>query len=117
MLTSGQLISTGYAKISWVDELLVWNSTDYGGIYKLNIQKQTIWKPGLVFASSPGSLIEEGTSYKPTWVTLEGIVTMFVDENFKTVCTVDTAHFPFDSHQCKARIFLLVDLWEFFFQI
>ena len=99
MLTSGQLISTGYVKISWVDELLVWNSTDYGGIYKLNIQKQTIWKPGLVFASSPGSLIEEGTSYKPTWVKSDGIVTMFVAGNFKTACRVDTAHFPFDSHQ------------------
>ena len=33
---------------NWKDELLVWNSTSYGGITILRFSIEKIWNPGLI---------------------------------------------------------------------
>ena len=105
-ITSGRLVSTGYVTISWQDELLVWNSSDFGGVSKLNIPEKSYWKPGLVFVKSPGEeSLTDDSSFKPSWAMDNGLVNMFVAGDFETICDTDTGYFPFDSHKCDYEIF------------
>ena len=104
-LSSGNMVATGYLQISWYDELLVWDPTEFGGIRKLNVPNDYNWRPGLAFSrSSEEDSLLTSTVFAQTWVYCSGHVVLVTGGHFHTICDLDTTQYPFDKHSCNYEL-------------
>lgn len=44
-IMAGKLQCPGYLVVSWIDEQLVWNTSDYSDISSLSLPSENIWTP------------------------------------------------------------------------
>ena len=99
-MTTGKLLSSGYLYVSWTDEQLVWNSSDFNNLTRLTVSPQDIWTPELV----QGGGVEVAHVLAPAWISDEGRVTWLIGSSFEGVCILDVRQFPFDRHECTFSI-------------
>jgi hypothetical protein len=99
------LLITGYFEISWKDEYLTWDPSQYGGKRILQIPKGKFWKPEIVLTKQPVNV--ESSVYSSgafsAWVTNNGNVTLIHIGTYQTRCIVDTTLYPFDIHHCHLQ--------------
>ena len=99
-MTTGKLLASGYLYVSWTDEQLVWNSSDFNNLTRLTVSPQDIWTPELV----QGSGVEVSHIMAPAWLSDQGIVTWLIGSSFEGDCILDVRKFPFDQHKCVFSI-------------
>ncbi|XP_055954375.1 neuronal acetylcholine receptor subunit alpha-7-like [Patella vulgata] len=46
------LVSFGYIDLSWEDDFLSWNESDYGGIDNMVVPQKKVWRPDIVVGNS-----------------------------------------------------------------
>jgi hypothetical protein len=89
--------------MTWLDELLTWNSSDYGGITKLTLQPGTCWTPQLIHTYSDfckGNQAEGISESANITLTNDGTVSMYYSALLEAKCAIDMKLFPFDEHIC-----------------
>ena len=99
-MTTGKLISTGYLYVSWTDEQLLWNSSDFNGLSRLTISSNDIWTPNFV----QGVGTEINNALAPAWISNNGTITWLVGSSFEGDCILDVTRFPLDKHDCVFSI-------------
>ena len=99
-MTTGKLECPGYMLVSWTDEQLVWNTTDFRGISQLRLPAEDVWTPRFIL--SDGQHIER--SLAPIWLYHNGTVFWMINSLFEGSCDTDMRQFPFDSHTCVFTI-------------
>ena len=97
-VTTGKLFTNGYLYISWTDELLTWNTSDFSGLSRFSISPRDIWTPTL---SQAGSSMEIANTFAPAWLYDNGKVDWFIGSLFEGTCILDVRRFPFDKHECS----------------
>ncbi|XP_045205964.2 acetylcholine receptor subunit beta-like [Mercenaria mercenaria] len=107
-VTTGELLTISYIQISWIDEFLVWNPTEYGGITKLSISYDKLWIPSLSLSNgalkeNTGQVINPG--FAPVKVLPTGFVLLVTSGYYLTKCDIDTRFYPFDEHVCSFIFF------------
>ena len=95
-ITMGKIVCTGYLYISWTDEQLAWNSSDFNNLTRLTVSPDDIWTPKLVHAE--GKEIENGVA--PSWISNSGRITWLIGTLFEGGCILDVRRYPFDKHEC-----------------
>ncbi|KAL4228245.1 hypothetical protein ACF0H5_013678 [Mactra antiquata] len=102
-VTGGHLIVVGFLEMSWRDEYLVWNQSEYGGVNRISVDHNKIWEPGLVqkdgvHADSSGKVLN--TDFYRIFLSSDGEVHLSTAGYFGSNCNIDTKHYPFDTHEC-----------------
>ena len=95
-LTNGFLDTTGYMLMTWKDENLFWNDSEYAEIPSLCLQDE-IWSPAIV----PTNTINSGEDWRSTLLVSDGTVLQFTGRRFGTFCKLDMRLYPKDSHICN----------------
>ena len=90
-----KMTSTGVFYIEWTDPGLTWDSSSYGGINKINIPQNDIWKPDLVLQNGFETFQELGQSFNFVRVYNDGTVIWQPSQVFESRCSIDITYFPF----------------------
>lgn len=93
--------TSGWLTISWKDQLLIWNASEYGGIEQTLISQDNVWKPDIVINNAVDTLTKTmGFSQLAVNILSDGTVMWEPGDVFQTLCTVDVSRFPFDTQVC-----------------
>ncbi|KAK2492472.1 hypothetical protein MC885_005406 [Smutsia gigantea] len=99
-----QIVTTNVRlKQQWVDYNLKWNPDDYGGLKKIHIPSEKIWRPDLVLYNNADG---DFAIVKFTKVLLDhtGHITWTPPAIFKSYCEIIVTHFPFDEQNCSMKL-------------
>ncbi|KAH3730744.1 hypothetical protein DPMN_056737 [Dreissena polymorpha] len=88
-------------RLSWRDEHLVWNPSDYDGIQTGVYPQNSVWKPDVSLKNSVDDFKTLGDQTLNVIVTSDGIVTWEPYQIFTSRCNFDITYFPFDRQACK----------------
>lgn len=93
---------------SWFDERLKWNPADFGGMEKVQLPGDAIWRPELVlYNNADGSY--ESTFMAMAIVYFNGSVEWTPPAVFHSSCGIRVRHFPFDIQLCP----MIFQSWVF----
>lgn len=89
----------------WVNPLLRWNVSDYGGITEVNIDADKLWTPDIYLYnnaddSSDGAQDRMKTKIK---VNHNGTNTWLAPSILQSSCKIDVHYFPFDEQTCSLK--------------
>ncbi|XP_046547071.1 acetylcholine receptor subunit alpha-like [Haliotis rubra] len=102
--TTQTVDSSGFLTLQWTDELMTWNSNEYGGVNYINIHVEKLWIPDLSLTNGFGGLSLILPIGEKARVWSNGSVTWFRDMNKHTKCSLDMRHFPFDTQTCSINL-------------
>ncbi|XP_022083251.1 neuronal acetylcholine receptor subunit alpha-10-like [Acanthaster planci] len=89
-----------WQKMSWRDELLVWNPDDYGGQNVIHVFPSDIWMPRLVILENVNFDFSNAKEIEII-ITADGSAVWYAPVMLKTSCKVHVKNFPFDIQQCS----------------
>ena len=93
---------------SWFDERLKWDPDDFGGMEKVQLPGDEIWRPELVlYNNADGSY--ESTFMAMAIVYFNGSVEWTPPAVFHSSCGIRVRHFPFDIQLCP----MIFQSWVF----
>nr|XP_022302150.1 acetylcholine receptor subunit beta-like [Crassostrea virginica] len=101
--TEQKMTTTGYLKVKWTDELLVWNSTTTG-MYWMQFNQTDIWIPDIVVKNGLTAFKMMGGNFYYVYVYNDGAVYWYPYVVFETSCNLDVTYFPFDTQTCSVII-------------
>ena len=88
---------SGYLSLKWTDELLYWDSDDFGAVSRISVTRDEIWTPGIQQLSDGDANIE----FSSAWLADDGNVTMVITGELIGYCDVDVLYFPIDEQTCR----------------
>ncbi|XP_046573448.1 neuronal acetylcholine receptor subunit alpha-6-like [Haliotis rubra] len=97
--------ANGFFLVSWKDEFLTWNASEYGGISEINPDYGKVWRPYITVWNQVVDAEPLGLDFGVMKVTAEGIVTWSPGDTFKTFCQMDVTNFPLDEQECTYETF------------
>ena len=88
--------------VSWQDEFLRWNASEYGGISKIVFPlDRNIWIPDLMNWNAAYNAGEFGQKYAFPAVYSSGLVDLWTMVNLETQCEIHTKKYPMDTQHCS----------------
>ncbi|XP_072021560.1 acetylcholine receptor subunit alpha-type unc-63-like [Amphiura filiformis] len=90
--------------MSWIDEFLTWNATEFGGIEVIHVPAERVWLPDITLHQNADDIFER---YKPnTYVNVfyDGLVIWYVPTIFGSSCRQRVRYFPFDTQICDMTL-------------
>ncbi|XP_071096134.1 neuronal acetylcholine receptor subunit beta-3-like [Haliotis cracherodii] len=97
------LTSTGFLTLEWTDDLLTWNSWNYGDITNITIPVEKLWIPDLILINGlheQSLILPNGEMAR---VKNDGRVTWYKWITRRTNCLLDMRKFPFDTQTCSFK--------------
>lgn len=96
--------------LSWKDELLTWNTSQFGGITAVFPQAIKYWTPEIenTFSAKTGCEQNGNENYHSivdATITNEGFVNYNVWGVVGAMCRIDMTYFPWDIHVCSTNYF------------
>ncbi|KAL3866754.1 hypothetical protein ACJMK2_044030 [Sinanodonta woodiana] len=91
----------GYFMLSWKDEFLVWNASQYGGLYSVEFPEDEVWKPVVVLSNGYGGFNVLGENFVKVTVKNNGTATWNPGDVFESTCFIDITYYPFDTQVCE----------------
>ncbi|CAC5395888.1 CHRNN [Mytilus coruscus] len=103
-----QLLSTSAAfKISWRDELMIWNTANYSGLDRLTVTLASIWKPDVIILNSESTkktLTDKDDDNHFVTVNYDGFIEWWIYVNLQTHCKVNMTNYPFETQKCDINV-------------
>ncbi|XP_072043395.1 neuronal acetylcholine receptor subunit alpha-7-like [Amphiura filiformis] len=91
---------SGQLDMTWYDEYLVWNETEYPAVETVKIPISKISHPEVhLYESSDFATLIDGLP----WIYPDGRIFLAVPMIFTTMCRVDARFFPFDTQRCQSK--------------
>ncbi|XP_046325861.1 ligand-gated ion channel 4-like isoform X2 [Haliotis rufescens] len=86
----------------WIDKKLAWVPEKYGNISVIRIPYDSVWLPDIVLYNTAEVTSKEMSSVSTNViVTSDGNVTYLSMVIYKSSCSIDVKHFPFDEQNCS----------------
>ncbi|KAK3788232.1 hypothetical protein RRG08_029028 [Elysia crispata] len=97
----------GFLGLVWRDEMLQWNSTDYGGVSHITPKVTSVFRPLMVLLNTLGDrdLFEDDNA--PLTVFSDGQVEWVPGNIFPASCKLDLTKYPFDEQHCEIRMMIM----------
>ncbi|XP_046378428.1 neuronal acetylcholine receptor subunit alpha-7-like [Haliotis rufescens] len=92
--------ANGFFLVSWKDEFLTWNASEYGGVGEISPDYGMVWRPYITIRNVVDSVEPLGLDFGIIKVTANGIVNWAPGDTFKTFCQMDVTNFPLDEQEC-----------------
>ncbi|XP_076115658.1 neuronal acetylcholine receptor subunit alpha-9-like [Mytilus galloprovincialis] len=89
--------------LTWIDEYLIWNPRDYGGLDYLTVKGDEVWTPDFRILNKKvdSAVLKDGMTEETFKVLANGTVGFILTGELKTRCDVDPEKFPVDCHECE----------------
>ncbi|GFR86377.1 neuronal acetylcholine receptor subunit alpha-3 [Elysia marginata] len=97
----------GFLGLSWVDERLQWNSSDYGGEYSISPKVTSVFRPQMVLLNTLGDRDLFEDDHAPLTVYSNGRVTWAPGSIFPASCKLDLTQFPYDKQHCEIQMVIM----------
>ncbi|XP_067670851.1 neuronal acetylcholine receptor subunit alpha-7-like [Haliotis asinina] len=93
--------ANGFFFVTWKDEFLTWNASEYGGISEIRPDYGKVWRPYITIRNQVDSVEPLGLDFGIIKVAANGAVTWLPGDTFKTFCQMDVTNYPFDKQECS----------------
>ncbi|XP_033098688.1 neuronal acetylcholine receptor subunit alpha-9-like [Anneissia japonica] len=90
--------------MTWQDQLMVWNASEYGGIDTIKVPQYSIWMPDITHYNNMDVGFERTKTNIPLSITSDGFVTMATPAIYTTFCKMNVKYFPFDKQVCNFKL-------------
>ncbi|CAL1545668.1 unnamed protein product [Lymnaea stagnalis] len=98
-----QILTTNvWPTYSWIDMYLAWNESEYGNITTVRVNNDDIWKPDIKLYNYADTRLEEKREALCV-LSSNGEVVWIPQAVFKSSCSIDIRHFPFDVQRCDMK--------------
>ena len=100
---AGILSTVSAIMLSWNDDRIRWNSSEYGQLDFMRIPISKLWYPELFCLTQADKLERIGDEKLWGRIEEDGNVGRVMGSLLKTSCTVDLTYFPYDEQVCKLQ--------------
>lgn len=100
----GILTLVAGAYCQWYDQRLIWNPADYGGIQKIIIKQNAVWKP-VIALGTPIEFQQLAKTWMRISVHANGLVLYGPGDVLQSSCAMSMRFWPFDKQVCKVVFF------------
>ncbi|XP_020610882.1 neuronal acetylcholine receptor subunit alpha-3-like [Orbicella faveolata] len=89
----------------WVNPLLRWNVSDYGGITEINIDADKLWKPDIYLYNNADEDKDGAQDRMKTKIKVNhnGTNTWLAPTILQSSCKINVRYFPFDEQACSLK--------------
>lgn len=98
---------TGILYLEWIDEFYQWNPNDFGGTQTLTVHLSEVWTPTVLHVNSAEKVEQLSEDWQLLRVNSSGYVSYYFGNVFTSSCTINIAHYPFDTQQCSLDFFFV----------
>ena len=95
-----KLSLVGSLFVTWKDEFLTWNKTEFGGVDAIIVYQNEVWRPALSLGWPLDTLSEVGLPTTPVKIKDNGHVSWIPKDVFTFKCSVNTRFYPMDTQVC-----------------
>lgn len=92
----GKVSAVGFMHLSWLDEKLTWNSSEYGDTNSLTFPLKDIWHPTIVLANSHEQINDIANEWMVVEIRSDGQAFYYPGDVFTASCLADVTYYPFD---------------------
>ena len=96
-----QLAMLGYLTVTWKDDFLKWNPSNYSNTTSIYRKSSDLWTPYICLYNAAGSNLCP-YSDKHAVIDYMGNVSIWPFEVFKVSCSLKILNFPFDKQSCSS---------------
>ncbi|XP_061888115.1 neuronal acetylcholine receptor subunit alpha-7-like [Entelurus aequoreus] len=89
-------------EMTWNDQMLQWDTSEFNGVSKLRFPDHLIWKPDVVLYNSADERFD-ATYHTKVLVSSSGECIYLAPAMFKSTCYIDVRWFPFDIQKCELK--------------
>ncbi|KAK6173329.1 hypothetical protein SNE40_016801 [Patella caerulea] len=93
--------------MSWKDDLLSWNESEFGGIKSYVPSSDILWMPALSCFKYVGKMNIFEDSWQRVRVHSDGIVVWQVQKSLNLICPLNMQYFPNDNQTCELLFYTL----------
>ena len=94
----------GVLLMTWTDENLVWNASDYGGINTTGFGYKEVWVPELILTNPSEKMDSFGKEWQRIRYSSDGKALWNPGTLIQATCSVNAYYFPFDIQECYLEI-------------
>ncbi|XP_033733354.1 neuronal acetylcholine receptor subunit beta-3-like [Pecten maximus] len=105
---SQKLAIAGMFTITWIDESLKWNMSDFGYVWHVHVDAKSIWLPNIVLINTYDKFTMLAEAASTALVYYDGYVEWLSGDSYVVSCEVDITYYPFDTQKC----YLLFEVWD-----
>ena len=106
-ISKQKLTIMGFFLFHWMDELLVWNTSDYNDTVMIRLPLNKVWTPDFIYMSAYDG---QGHIPKDTGVVMifnNGKVDWSAESRYQLLCEdIDITFFPFDKQTCIMKLYI-----------
>ena len=106
-ISKQKLTIMGFFRFHWMDELLVWNTSDYNDTVMIRLPLNKVWTPDFIYMSAYDG---QGHIPKDTGVVMifnNGKVDWSAESRYQLLCEdIDITFFPFDKQTCIMKLYI-----------
>ncbi|CAG2232270.1 Pancreatic triacylglycerol lipase [Mytilus edulis] len=97
---TGKFSVIGSLHVTWHDNRMIWNQTEYGNINSMIFGQNDVWKPNLFLGNAFDDMSAIGEDFITVRYYNNGTAIWTPLDMIITSCSVDVTHFPFDQQTC-----------------
>nr|KAI8757336.1 neuronal acetylcholine receptor subunit beta-4-like; partial [Biomphalaria glabrata] len=97
-------VCNGFLPLTWTDEILAWEPSDYGGLMSIHPLPEAVWRPRVVLLNTIDKRDLFGDDKAPLNVESTGLTHWIPGSLFLTSCELDMTKYPFDKHTCFIQL-------------
>ncbi|RUS89880.1 hypothetical protein EGW08_002321 [Elysia chlorotica] len=94
----------GFLGLFWTDEILRWNSSDYGGEVVMAPKITSVFRPRVIMLNTMENRDLFEDDYAPLSVMSDGSVDWAPGSIFPASCKLDLTKYPFDQQHCQIEM-------------
>lgn len=87
--------------LNWIDENMVWETKDHGGVESVFMGYRDVWVPELILTNPSEKLDSYGKQWQLIRYSFYGLASWQPGDLIKSTCSVNVRYFPFDIQECN----------------
>ena len=102
----GILTTSLYLHMSWIDELMTWEPSEFNNVTQTKIPMTKVWYPSFVLTNPSESytFLDESIRQVAVEYTFEGRASLAMGVFIKSSCELTVKYYPSDTHTCDIII-------------
>ena len=102
--TEETLVSAAWLSLSWRDQFLTWSENpDFENITDIYLKQKEIWRPDILLLNTVEDYELLGADDRLVEVTSEGEILWEPGHRFRSACSPNINHYPFDTQECELQ--------------
>ena len=102
----------GIYELSWIDESMQWNASNYSGITQMLMGYNDIWVPEVILTNPSDKIDSFGDDWMQIRYLNSGMASWYPADLIKATCSINAYTFPFDTQECTVEVYIWAYLYS-----